>query len=89
MQYLRVAVVVAGASIVARVWNLNPSHAIAGDPAHAMASHALASVVWFPRVHWLPLLETLSLATLGPLLAHRLNIRSGALLIPLGVRPDA
>jgi membrane AbrB-like protein len=84
MQYLRVAVVVAGASIVARVWNLNPSHAIAGDQAHAMASHALASVVWFPSVHWLPLLETLALATLGPLLAHRLNIRSGALLIPLG-----
>jgi uncharacterized protein len=76
MQYLRVAVVAAGASIVARVWNLNPAHATAG--------HALASVVWFPSVHWLPFLETLALATLGPLLAHRLNIRSGALLIPLG-----
>jgi hypothetical protein len=72
MQYLRVAVVAAGASIVARLWNLNPLH-------------AAPSVVWFPSVHWLPFLATLALATLGPLVAHLLNIRSGALLIPLGV----
>ncbi len=94
MQYLRVAVVAAGASIVARVLNLNSSHtmagsathAIAGDPAHTIANdaaHAVASIVWFPTVHWLPFLGTLTLATLGPLLAHLLNIRSGALLIPL------
>ena len=75
MQYLRVAVVAAGASIVARVWNLNSSHAVA---------HAIENVVWFPRLHWLPFLGTLTLATVGPLLAHLLNIRSGALLIPLG-----
>ena len=76
MQYLRVAVVAAGASIVARVWILNPSHSIAG---------AAASVVLFPSVSWLPFAQTLALATLGPLLAHLLNIRSGALLIPLAV----
>lgn len=75
MQYLRVAIVAVGASVVAHVWNLNPSHAIA---------HTITSVVWFPSLHWLPFLETLALATLGPLLAHLLNIRSGALLIPLG-----
>jgi membrane AbrB-like protein len=88
MQYLRVAIVAAGASIVAHVWNLNPSHAMTADPAHAAASgatHAITSVVWFPSLHWLPFLGTLTLATLGPLLAHLLNIRSGALLIPLGV----
>ena len=78
MQYLRVAVVAAGASIVARVWNLNPSHSVAGDPVHAAAS-----VVWFPSVSWLPFAQTLALATLGTLLAHLLNIRSGAFLIPL------
>jgi membrane AbrB-like protein len=72
MQYMRVAVVAAGASIVARAWNLNPSHDV-------------ASIVWFPSLHWLPFLGTLALATLGPLLAHLLNIRSGALLLPLGV----
>jgi hypothetical protein len=96
MQYLRVAVVAAGASIVAHVWNLNPSHAETGGSAHAVAgsathavasgsAHPMTSVVWFPTVHWLPFAGTLTLATLGPLLAHRLNIRSGAFLIPLGI----
>jgi membrane AbrB-like protein len=70
MQYLRVAVVAAGASIVARLWNLNPSHAV-------------APIVWFPTLSWLSFLETLTLATLGPLLAHWLNFRSGAFLLPL------
>ena len=70
MQYLRVAVVAGTASIVARAWGLNPSHAV-------------ADVVWFPAIAWLPLLATLTLATLGPFLAHRLRIRSGAFLIPL------
>src|ERR1700722_17672279 len=67
MQYLRVAVVAAGASIVARIWNLNPAHSMAGEPAHAAAS-----VVWFPSVSWLPFAQTLALATLGPLIAHLL-----------------
>src|SRR3984893_7778797 len=31
MQYLRVAVVAAGASIVGRIWNLNPAQAMAGE----------------------------------------------------------
>jgi membrane AbrB-like protein len=72
MQYLRVAVVAATASIVARLWGLNPSHAV-------------ANVAWFPGISWLPFMATLALATLGPLLAHKLHIRSGAFLIPLVV----
>jgi membrane AbrB-like protein len=72
MQYLRVAVVAAGASIVARLWGLNPSH-------------AAANVVWFPGISWPPFVATLALATFGPLLAHKLHIRSGAFLIPLAV----
>ena len=70
MQYLRVAVVAAGASIVARLWGLNPAH-------------VAANVVWFPGISWLPFAATLALATLGPLLSHKLNIRSGAFLLPL------
>jgi uncharacterized protein len=70
MQYLRVAVVAAGASIVARLWNLS-------------LAHSPTEIVWFPPVSSLSLLETLTLASLGPLLAHKLNIRSGAILLPL------
>jgi membrane AbrB-like protein len=70
MQYLRVAAVAAVASIVARVWGLNPSH-------------AAAAVIWFPPISFGSFTATLALATLGPLLAHKLQIRSGAFLIPL------
>jgi membrane AbrB-like protein len=70
MQYLRVALVATSASIVARLWGLNPSH-------------AAAPVVLFPGIAWLPFMATLALATLGPLLAQKLDIRSGAFLIPL------
>jgi membrane AbrB-like protein len=72
MQYLRVAVVATTASIVARIWGLSPAHVVAG-------------IVWFPAISWLPFMATLALATLGPLSAHKLHIRSGAFLIPLGV----
>lgn len=70
MQYLRVALVAAVASILARFWGLNPS---------------APDVAWFPSISWLSLAETLALATLGPLIAHKLRLRSGALLIPLSV----
>jgi membrane AbrB-like protein len=70
MQYLRVAVVAGGASVVARLWNINTAHAGPG-------------IVWFPHISWLPLLETLALAVVGPFLADKFNIRSGAFLIPL------
>jgi uncharacterized protein len=70
MQYLRVAVVVAAAAIISRLWGSN-------------TSHAAANIVWFPSISWVPLAQTLALATLGPLLAHWFRIRSGAFLIPL------
>jgi membrane AbrB-like protein len=70
MQYLRVAAVAAGASIVAHLWNLD----LTDSP---------VEITWFPPVAWLPLVETLALAILGPLLAYKLNIRSCAFLLPL------
>jgi uncharacterized protein len=70
MQYLRVAVVAAVAAIVARVWGLHTAHAI-------------PQVDWFAHIHWLSFTATLALASLGPLLAHKLQIRAGAFLIPL------
>jgi membrane AbrB-like protein len=72
MQYLRVAAVAGGASVVVRLWNINTAHAGPG-------------IVWFPNVAWLPLLETLTLAVVGPFIADKFNIRSGAFLIPLVV----
>lgn len=70
MQYLRVAAVAAVASVVARAWGLNPSQT---EP----------HIVWFPPLSYLSFMATLALATVGPLLAHKLQIRSGAFLIPL------
>jgi uncharacterized protein len=70
MQYLRVAVVAGGASVVARWWNIN-------------TAHAGPRIEWFPHVAWLPLVETLTLAVVGPFIANKFNIRSGAFLIPL------
>ncbi len=69
MQYLRVAVVAAVASIVARAWGLKPQ--------------AAADIIWFPPISWPSFLQTLALAISGPIVAHRLRIRSGAFLIPL------
>ena len=68
MQYLRVALVAAVASILARLWGLNPT---------------APEVAWFPNFSWLSLAETLALATLGPWIAHKLHLRSGAFFIPL------
>lgn len=72
MQYARVILVAAIASIVAKAVG-------------ASAPHAFHAAAWFPPIVWGPLLETLALAAAGPLIALRLNIRAGALLIPLVV----
>lgn len=72
MQYLRVAAVTAVASIVARVWGLD-------------LSQGVANIVWFPPISWVPFVETLTLAILGPWIAHKLKFRSGTFLIPLAV----
>jgi hypothetical protein len=69
MQYFRVILVSAAATLVARFW--------------AHAGGTAAAVVWFPPVHPLPLLETLVLAGLGATLAPRLRIPAGPLILPL------
>jgi membrane AbrB-like protein len=73
MQYLRVVVVAAVASLVARLWGLNVAHAHVAVPA----------VAWFPPVAWVPLAETIALAVLGAVLGNLLRLQAGALLIPL------
>jgi uncharacterized protein len=70
MQYARVVVVAGLASIVAR---------ISGASVHSAAF----SLTWLQPVDWLALAETLALALISPLIADRLRLRAGALLIPL------
>jgi membrane AbrB-like protein len=71
MQYLRVVVVAAFVSVVARIWGVS-------------AHHAAAAITWFPAIAWLPFIETLALAGVGAAIATRLRISAGALLLPLG-----
>ena len=75
MQYLRVVVVAAVASVVARLWGLNVGHS-------AVAT-AHAAVAWFPPVAWVPLAETIALAVFGAVLGSMLRLQAGALLLPL------
>lgn len=69
MQYARVLLVVTIASVVARVLG-----ASAAPVAHA---------AWFGPVDWGNFAATLALAAAGPVLADRLRLRTGALLVPL------
>jgi uncharacterized protein len=71
MQYLRVVMVAAIASLVARLSGLNVVHA------------ATLAVVWFPPVAWIPLAETIALAVLGAVIGNMLRLQAGALLLPL------
>jgi uncharacterized protein len=71
MQYLRVVLVAAVASIVARMWGFSA------------ALHAAHPIVWFPPLAWVPLAETVALAVLGAVLGNRLRLQAGALLVPL------
>lgn len=72
MQYLRVVLVAAIASIVARLW-VGASSAAAPDTA------------WFGAVNWLGLLTTLAIAGLGGAIGMGLRIPAGALLVPMVV----
>ncbi len=72
MQYLRVVFVAVTASLVARFWGVGSG----------AASH-MAAVVWFGPVAWLPLLETIVLAVAGALIASRLRVPAGPLLVPM------
>lgn len=70
MQYLRVVMVAGVAALVAKLFGVSVAH---GD----------SEVVWFPRVDWLALGETLALAIIGPLVAKWLRIPAGAFLVPM------
>ncbi len=70
MQYLRVVLVAAIASIVARLW-VGTSGAVVADMA------------WFPAVPWLDFMATLMIAGLGGALGFALRIPAGALLVPM------
>jgi membrane AbrB-like protein len=71
MQYLRVILVAAVTSLVARLFGLSAVHALHHDG-------------WFACTHWAGVGETMVLAALGAFLARAFRVRAGALLIPLG-----
>jgi uncharacterized protein len=72
MQYLRVALVAAVASGVARFY-------VTGTQVPAVAT------VFFPPIHWASFGETLLLALGGAWLGRRLALPAGALLLPMGL----
>jgi membrane AbrB-like protein len=72
MQYLRVVIVAAVASLIARFW----IHV--GDVPHP-------EVVWFPTLDWLAFAETLALAIGGGLLGRWLRLPASGLLVPMVV----
>lgn len=72
MQYLRVVLVAAVAALVAKIFGVS-------------SAHGAEALVWFAPIAWRPLLETLALAVLGPLIARALNIPGGAFLVPMMV----
>ena len=70
MQYLRVVMVAAIATIVARLW-VGPSGATVADAG------------WFAAVHWPGLVATLAIAGVGGVIGHLLRIPAGGLLVPM------
>jgi membrane AbrB-like protein len=72
MQYLRVVLVAAVASVVARFW--------LGAPGTTMPE-----VVWFPPMHWWDFLGTLLIAGVGGIIAVGLRIPAGTMLVPLAI----
>jgi uncharacterized protein len=70
MQYLRMFLVTAVASAVARIWTAH-----AGTP--------VADIPWLAPIAWIPFAETLAVIGVGTILPHWLGIPAGALLLPL------
>ncbi|HEY4249716.1 MAG TPA: AbrB family transcriptional regulator [Roseomonas sp.] len=70
MQYLRVVMVAALASAVTHFSGVG-------------ALHEVHAVTWFPTVDWPSFAGTLALAILGPLVAGRLRMPAGGMLLPL------
>jgi uncharacterized protein len=69
MQYLRVVCVALAATLVAGIWTAG--------------AHPPAATIWFPPIAILPFAGTVMLAGGGALVARRLHIPAGALLLPL------
>lgn len=69
MQYLRVVLVAAIASLIAHFW--------------VHASVTVAPVAWFPVIHWLPFVETLAIILGGSAIGYVSKFPAGMLLIPL------
>jgi membrane AbrB-like protein len=69
MQYLRVVMVAAVASLVARLW--------VGAPG------AVADVTWFPALHGWNFIATLTIAGVGGAIAVVLRIPAGTMLVPM------
>jgi membrane AbrB-like protein len=72
MQYLRVVLVAATASVVARLW-VGASGAGAPDTA------------WFAAVHWPGFFATLAIVGVGCAISYLSRIRAGGLLVPMAV----
>lgn len=72
MQFLRVFLVAAIASVVGRLW-------IGTGPGHA------PELIWFPAVHWLPLAATLGLGLLGMVVGLTGLVPAGAFVVTLVV----
>ncbi len=70
MQYLRIVLVAGFASAIARFW-IVPGATVA------------AAIDWFPNVAWLSLIETLAAGWISALIAQRLRMPAGPLLLPL------
>ena len=70
MQYLRVVLVAAIASVLARLW-IGSSGAVMPDTA------------WFAAMHWRDFMWTLAIAVVGGTLGNRLRIPAGGLLVPM------
>ena len=73
MQQLRITCVIAVAAVVARFWT----------PANGIPMARQTSIEWFPPLHAGPLALTITLSAGGALLAARLRIPAGPMLIPL------
>jgi membrane AbrB-like protein len=72
MQYMRVVCVALFASLVARIWAVVPA---GGAP----------EIVWFPAIAWGSFAGTLVVIALGAIVAPRLRIPAGPMLLPLAI----
>ncbi len=69
MQYLRIVLVAAIASVIAHFW--------------VHASSTTVAVVWFPVIHWLAFFETLAIILGGTAIGYASKFPAGMLLVPL------